>query len=56
MRALRCIPILVADAQNLQRLFLALCVLAENRCIQRGIKVVVHGRDVNPVSKKTSAL
>lgn len=56
MRALRCIPILVADAQNLQRLFLALCVLAENRCIQRSIKVVVHGRDVNPVSKKTFAL
>lgn len=56
MREQGSILILVADAQNLQRVFLALCVLGENRCIQRSIKVVVHGRDVNPVPKKILAL
>ena len=46
------ILILVADALNLQRVFLALCVLSESCCIQRSIKVVVHGRDVNPVHQR----
>lgn len=35
--------------KNLQRLVLALCVLCEHCCIQRGIKVVVHGWDVDSV-------
>ncbi len=56
MRGEGLILILVADAQNLQRVFLALRVLGENGGIQRSIKVVVHGRDVNPVPKKTLAL
>lgn len=44
--------LLEVHVQNLRRVFLALCVLSENCCIQRSIQVVVHCRDVDPVQKK----
>lgn len=56
MREQGFILILVTDAQNLQRVLLALSVLRENCCIQRSIKVVVHGWDVNPVAKENISL
>lgn len=37
---------------NSQRVFLALSVLSEDRCVQRSVQVVVHGRDVHPAIGK----
>lgn len=44
--------LLEVHVQILLCVFLALCVLSENCCIQRSVQVVVHCRDVDPVQKK----
>lgn len=52
LRELGFIWILVVDAQNSQRVLLALSVLSEDRGVQRSIEVVVHGWDVDPAIGK----